>query len=210
METSGKGIVLVVGNNSQVQSLFRSNGYVVLHDFPTAISKPDIVCFTGGEDINPSLYGEARITGTSFNIDRDARELEAFEKYKNLPKIGICRGAQLLTVLSGGSLFQDVDGHRGSHPMVDLLFSREDIITTSVHHQMMIPPKDAYVLAMAKKATQFRSGTDRKKPEYDPEVVWIPKTKSLCIQGHPEYGGYKSEGSPFKDYFFSLIEWAFD
>jgi putative glutamine amidotransferase len=71
----------------------------------------DGLLLTGGEDIDPSLYGEEPqwVLG---NQDEEKDRLEywlveaALER--NLPIFGICRGAQMLNVVAGGSLYQDV------------------------------------------------------------------------------------------------------
>lgn len=79
----------------------------LLFDFEKVdnIKEADIVMFTGGEDINPALYGDVPHPTTHFT-NRDDMEVLAF---KDAPKeallIGGCRGAQLLTALSGGKLF---------------------------------------------------------------------------------------------------------
>ncbi len=72
----------------------------------------DGLVLCGGNDIYPSYYGE-EIDG-SVNIDeaRDAAEIKlarAFIEAKK-PILGICRGSQLLNVVFGGSLYQDLQG----------------------------------------------------------------------------------------------------
>lgn len=170
---------------------------------------PDLVCFTGGEDIGPQHYGEKRLPRTYINSARDAREILMFERYLGIPKIGICRGGQLLNVLSGGAMWQDVNNHTADHKMIDLI-SRKPLLVTSTHHQMMIPGEQGHIIGIAEKlATKFISQKQRTEPKYDTEVVWYPKTFSMCFQPHPEYT-IKTHGDECQDYFFNLIEWAFD
>lgn len=53
----------------------------------------DIVMFTGGEDVDPSMYGCEKHHRTYSNISRDLYEKEIFEKIDpNQLVIGICRG----------------------------------------------------------------------------------------------------------------------
>lgn len=54
----------------------------------------DLVIFTGGEDVDPSLYNEPRHPRTSSNITRDIREKDIYEYCldKKIPMLGICRG----------------------------------------------------------------------------------------------------------------------
>lgn len=67
--------------------------------------------FTGGHDVDPSMYGAVRTSecGAS-NAARDALEsrllLKALETDK--PLLGICRGIQIINVVCGGTLYQDL------------------------------------------------------------------------------------------------------
>lgn len=164
----------------------------------------------GGVDINPSLYGQKRNRFTqSPNNNRDREEVAAVEKAleNGLPIIGICRGAQLLTVLHGGSLYQHTNNHCQHHPLV----TNEGFVAdaTSCHHQVMnltkIEPEKFQVLAFANEPDYvweedaYAEGTMVRIPE----VVWFPKTKCLAIQAHPEW---ESPSSPFRRWLDPKIE----
>lgn len=57
------------------------------------LEKADIVIFTGGEDVDPSLYGEEKYQETFSNIERDLYEKSIFEQIKpNQLVVGVCRG----------------------------------------------------------------------------------------------------------------------
>lgn len=57
------------------------------------IEDADIVFFTGGEDINPAIYGAKAIRETYYNDRRDKFEIEMFNKVKpNQLVFGTCRG----------------------------------------------------------------------------------------------------------------------
>jgi putative glutamine amidotransferase len=66
---------------------------------------------TGGGDVDPVFYGEARHPAVSdaepgrdeFEIDLARRAMDA-----DLPLLAICRGSQVLNVADGGSLVQDI------------------------------------------------------------------------------------------------------
>jgi putative glutamine amidotransferase len=74
----------------------------------------DAVCVSGGEDLDPSRYGEANEACEIVSPERDAVEIALVERARarDLPILGICRGFQVLNVAFGGSLVQHVDGHR--------------------------------------------------------------------------------------------------
>jgi len=210
---SERPLVYIAGRfDPNVIGMFYDLGYRGTSDLMLA----DLVVFTGGEDIDPVLYGEDPIKecGT-LNPRRDQHEVEVFNNAKNfnIPMIGICRGAQFLNVMNGGTLWQHVDNHTMGHKARCLL-TGEIITVTSTHHQMMRPPESAEVVMiahqdsnrdtpslcttkLADKCTQYPGLAD-----CDPEVVWFEKTKCLCVQFHPEYGSAKQSCLP---YFIRLL-----
>lgn len=165
--------------------------------------KVDLILFTGGEDVSPSYYGESKGKYTSISNKRDETESDYMfnrGEFCDTPKLGICRGAQFLTVMSNGKLIQHVNGHglSGSHPLdMKHLGINGEFQITSTHHQMMFPynmDKNDYEIIAT--ATNFLSNTyldglnsEKELPKdfEECEIVYYPKTKSLCIQGHPEY-----------------------
>lgn len=66
---------------------------------------------TGGVDVDPARYGEAReATVTNVEADRDTFEFALLQAARDrvIPVFGICRGLQVMNVAFGGSLFQDI------------------------------------------------------------------------------------------------------
>ncbi len=67
--------------------------------------------FTGGADIEPSLYGENKKTTCGETQPyRDKLEITVLKKAykKDKPILAICRGEQLVNVALGGTLYQDI------------------------------------------------------------------------------------------------------
>ena len=169
---------------------------------------PDVVFFMGGTDIETRLYNEKPLPQTQRpNLQRDAYEINLYQHLKSIPKIGICRGAQLLCVLNGGSLWQHVNGHefRG-HPIWDVY--GKSVISSSVHHQQMILPKEAKLIAWTKNVSNLRAKEGKKEEgpiTREPEIAYLPATKDkgeeLWVQGHPEFGP-----NEFTKYFFELVD----
>ena len=80
-----------------------------------AVGNVSIVLFTGGEDISPTLYYtpeewhgiEAEI---DYNAERDVSDYltMAYCLDMDIPLMGFCRGSQMLGVISGGEVIQDI------------------------------------------------------------------------------------------------------
>lgn len=74
----------------------------------------DGVIITGGHDVNPVLYAAAPEVEPCYDEARDALETAIIDDAlaRRRPILGICRGAQLLNVRLGGSLFQELKSRR--------------------------------------------------------------------------------------------------
>lgn len=187
--------VYVVGGDTSYTNLFLDKIEIV-----SEIKDANVVLFTGGEDVYPGNYGEDTGSRTNYNRTRDRKEIEKFDEARKYNKfiLGICRGSQLITILSGGSLIQHVTNHAisGTHK-IHLINEDVDIDITSTHHQMMYPfwmEKDSYVILAKSRidlSTTYLDGNDRERSLsenfVEPEIVYYSKTNALCIQGHPEY-----------------------
>lgn len=68
------------------------------------------VIIGGGSDIDAELYGGENTGRSRIDPERDLFEIEMIRHALDtrLPILGICRGAQLINVVLGGSLFPDV------------------------------------------------------------------------------------------------------
>lgn len=177
-------------NHKQVEKMFEDVGWEIENGWVHA----DLVCFTGGADVSPDMYGEKNEGLSHCDVDRDDRERDIYLSLQNnVPMVGICRGGQFLNVMNGGRLVQHIDGHgMRVGKAVDPSEEPEGIVFDihEDHHQAIVPTDEAIVLL-------------RSLPWSDwiVEACWYPETKSLCFQPHPEWGH-----RPTKDLFFDLIE----
>jgi gamma-glutamyl-gamma-aminobutyrate hydrolase PuuD len=110
-------------NQLYADAVARPGGEAVLLDASTdaadreaALESMDGLILSGGGDIDPARYGQPNRASTEIQPERDELEAAAWEvaQARGLPVLGICRGFQAINVLSGGSLLQDVEGHRGA------------------------------------------------------------------------------------------------
>lgn len=193
--------VYVVGGDHSTTKMFKAAGWNTI-GFPQTQIMPDLVCFTGGADVSPHMYGEENISSHCDPI-RDEFEKQVFEAYVGkAPMIGICRGGQFLNVMNGGKLIQDHGLVSGKVQMCGYLnYPNPKAIEIGPmhvdHHQGIL------CLNGAERAW---IGWDEYPKKQNPErwpvyVAWYEQTRCLCFQPHPEWGH-----QPTRDYFFNLIE----
>ena len=128
-------------------------------DIKELIDYCDGVFFTGGADVDPKNYGEAKSDkcGEAQKY-RDTLEIAACRAALKADKaiLGICRGSQLINVALGGSLYQDLPSEIGTsvqhvqtehkndfshsvsilaHTPFALLADAERVRVNSFHHQ---------------------------------------------------------------------------
>jgi putative glutamine amidotransferase len=89
---------------------------------------------TGGDDVAPSLYGDAaHPTIVEAEPGRDEFEigLVLAARERRLPIFAICRGIQVMNVACGGTLVQDIPSH----------------VAGAIEHSLTVPPNQPYSLA---------------------------------------------------------------
>ncbi|MBQ8351884.1 MAG: gamma-glutamyl-gamma-aminobutyrate hydrolase family protein [Clostridia bacterium] len=95
-------------NLPYIRAVEEAGGEAVCLYAPPVDLSFDGLLLCGGEDVAPALYGE-EVHGTEkTDPERDEAELALARAYVEYgkPVFGICRGAQLLNVALGGSLWQ--------------------------------------------------------------------------------------------------------
>lgn len=100
-----------------------------------ALERMDGLLLIGGADVHPHRYGAEPDPLVSLELDeaRDALDIELLEGAlaRDIPVVAICRGLQLLNVVSGGSLIQHIPGHRNDEA---------DAPSKSIQHRIWIAP----------------------------------------------------------------------
>lgn len=163
---------------------------------PAALSRVDGLYLTGGYDVDPAAYGASPHERCDEpRPARDAWEIALVKEASALgiPVLGVCRGAQLLNVARGGTLYQhvpDVVGHddyqRGDavfrHLGVSVL---PDTLLATVHplerdvpmyHHQAIDRLGQGLVVSARSVHGLIEAIE------DPEQVFC-----LAVQWHPEH-----------------------
>jgi putative glutamine amidotransferase len=156
---------------------------------------------TGGVDVHPSLYDGVEqypnMPGT-FQPERDQFESKIYSHAKQLklPILGICRGQQLVNVLEGGRLMQDLGEkknlvHRklevdkkhaiqiASSSLLHTITGVNSGEVNSAHHQCI----DPLSLPSSLKAVAFSDDQIIEAIEYSDASN---NGFMLCVQWHPE------------------------
>ena len=112
---------------TDIQDIIREAGGVVTHlpqitryeQAVSALKSVDGIVVTGGEDINPDLYGDEHSPLLEDNTEyRDIRDTSDYNLIQaavqtDEPMLAICRGMQMLNVVCGGGLIQDLPTYLG-------------------------------------------------------------------------------------------------
>lgn len=89
-----------------------------LEAVPELVARLDGVLIPGGPDIDPAAYGHEphpKLGPTWPEIDRFEIAVVREAERLGLPLLAICRGAQVVNVAHGGTLYQDLPDEVGEH-----------------------------------------------------------------------------------------------
>ena len=199
-------------------AVFRSGGIPLI--FPTVVDSAmasilihsvDGIIFSGGPDLDPSYYGET-VWNETVEVDtlRDVSDLLLMRAAlaSGKPVMAICRGEQLMNVVLGGTLVQDIPTqvdtmvkHSGGAlhrigvekgSVLYELFGQDSLTVNSSHHQAVKTP------APGVKVTARADDGIIEAYEYGDQVI--------AFQFHPEGMARKNDAwlAPFR-YFIQKI-----
>lgn len=169
----------------------------------------DGVLLSGGSDIDPQCYGQLPRYGLG-GIDpkRDQHEIALLKKLlheMDLPILGICRGSQLLNVVCGGTLYQDLQLERPNgmnHTLkyapkyhathkafikegskLHRIFQKVEIGVNSFNHQAIDKLGEGLVATMMA-PDGLIEGIELEGERFVVAVQWHPE---MMIDAYPEY-----------------------
>jgi putative glutamine amidotransferase len=182
-----------------------THGFV--DDTAALLERLDGLVFSGGPDIDPAVYGQARHPHLGPDVDRAGDEYELAlltgAAERDIPMLAICRGMQALNVSRGGTLHQhlpdrtDLEHNQGhasfepAHPvsvaagsLLHRLAGAATVEVNSYHHQAIDRVGAGLrVAAVADDSTI--------------EAVWDPAARfTLGVQWHPDVLTHRPEHAP--------------
>lgn len=161
------------------------------------LERVDGLLLSGGHDVDPLLYGEEPAPELGFILPEvDEYQLAVIRLGVRLgkPMLGICRGAQLLNVAFGGTLYQDIPQetgrvkhwqksprHVGGHTvqvasgsLLAHIFGKEAVLTNSFHHQAVKDIAPGFAIS-ARAADGVIEGIERTGDAFVVGVQWHPE-----------------------------------
>lgn len=165
------------------------------------VQELDALVLQGGADVAPQTYGQTPMDPRwQGDVVRDRYELALLRTFlaQKKPVLGVCRGAQLLNVAFGGTLYQDiatqcaaahahVDTELYDHLEHDVTFLQGTVLTklypnasqlrvTSIHHQAV----NQLGKGMVVEAVSTLDGLVE-------AIRWTGDTYARGVQWHPEF-----------------------
>jgi putative glutamine amidotransferase len=116
------GLPLYIMNQTYVRTLENLGALPVMIPLQMATAtlrgifeRLDGLLLPGGEDLDPAHYGAQRhpqLGPTDKERDRTELLLTEWAFEKGMPLLGVCRGVQVMNVVCGGTLYQDLHSER--------------------------------------------------------------------------------------------------
>lgn len=180
-------------------------------EFTHKMKEADLVVGIGGSDVSNIYYNQPDSGKLHCYPEFDKYEYEHYLKAISLKKpiVGICKGAQWASALSGGAIFQNI-----IHPHHHFIETNDGqrFIVNSLHHNLidlsqLKENEDYKMLAWANHLSPIHiNGYNQNiKCEKEPEIVWFKKINFLGFQMHPEMMHYNSKFDSTMSYFKNLL-----
>lgn len=177
-----KVLIFTNKNADEYVKACQNVGIEAIVDFkPKSIKEYDGLLIPGGGDIDPKYYGQEHICCQKVDLNRDKQTFNIIKKFiaRNKAILGICMGLQYINVYFGGSLKQNIIGHKNTvhnvvaTPSIISDYLGEEFSVNSLHHQC-IDNLGKNLESLAKSADGVI------------EAIGCKKYKILGVQWHPE------------------------
>lgn len=186
------------------------------HKMDEVLQRVDGIVFTGGGDFTPEMIGERPVPSlSSINTRRDEFEFALFKRVMafHIPILGICRGFQLMNLVMGGTIYQDLSSE---FPTPVLLHSQSDARNVATHEVKIEPQTLLHQLFQSEQAKvnsfhhqalkQLAPGLHTSAVSTDGVIEAVESSEFyplLGVQWHPEC----LVGGPDSDQMLNLFQW---
>jgi putative glutamine amidotransferase len=195
-----------------ILDLMRAAGMepVVVEDPEADLSGVSGLVLPGGGDIDPNRYGGRSIPEVyDVNPEQDALDFAIAERAlaRRLPVYGICRGAQVLNVIYGGTLYEDLAPSSVVHTPPetpglepeefvshDVVVEAGTLLAQSLDRRAVVSIQSAHHQAIRQLGTGLAASAyarDGLTEAFEDRERWV-----LGVQWHPEV---EAESGPVRD-----------
>jgi len=185
------------------------------------IENIDGLILTGGADVDGRYFGEETLTElTDVDPFRDAYDflLLRLADDRQIPVLGICRGAQVINIAFGGTIWQDIDSQYPSEAIEHkILTSREkpvhsievekNSVLYSIFGKTTLSVNSRHHQAIKKSADGFRA-TAFSSDGIIEAIEGYPCKRIIGVQWHPENMASEDDNEDMKSLFNFFVKEA--
>lgn len=164
------------GNFPKILECLRAAGFTpVLATINSDFSEIDAVVIPGGADVSPVRYG-GTVSDVTYGVDNAQDDLDfalvAHALAGGLPLLGICRGAQVINVALGGTLYEDLPPNAQKH---------HHNVSTSPYPEMFVT-HDVSLSVESRAARAVGGGVPRDELDASPLRVPVRSAHHQCVR----------------------------
>ncbi len=176
---------------------------------PSALAGVDGLIIGGGDDIQPALFNGEVVAEARLDPARDAleRRLVPEALQQDIPVLGICRGAQMLNVALGGSLFNRAYETFTASPYFKTILPRKRVCACTGTHLASVTEREELLVNALHTQAVDRLGDGLRVAARDEggmiqAVERADAPFALGVQWHPEHLFYRA---PHRRLFRALV-----
>jgi putative glutamine amidotransferase len=155
-------------------------------DLRTAYERLDGVLLPGGCDIDPAHFNEAPHAKLGeVDVERDRAEL-AFARYAvegGKPVLGVCRGAQVINVAFGGTLYQDLPSEYGGAALLRHAHPVREFDRAHLAHPVRVEEESRLAHALGSPMVQVNSRHHQSIKAVAPQFEIVARAPDGVIEG---------------------------
>lgn len=210
----------VINDQNYANSVVKAGGIPVilpplfdLERIEAVLARIDGLIISGGQDISPFLYHQdphPKCGPISRRRDDYETKLYHLARERNMPILAICRGMQLINILHGGSLVQDIVAQRPDsleHVKPDVTPSLHRITTEAGSAVADIMGEQAIINSLHHQAIdQVGEGLAITARAGDDMIEALEADNLVAVQFHPERLHHQPEFLRFFEHLIGRIK----